>query len=97
MRTCGNGESDHGVRCRGGDRRTADNFNEIEAVVLTRKYAEALDGGNLEGHGVGDRMPLRRRDARLLIAEGWAVPAQVEQRRASDQDRSEPYGARISE
>jgi hypothetical protein len=63
--------------------------DEVEPVVLTRKYASAIDGVNLEGHDVGDRLPLRPRDARLLIAEGWAEPTPEEQRRhASDEDQT---------
>jgi hypothetical protein len=71
----------------GPDRRTRDASNDVEPVVLTRKLAEAIDGVNLEGHDVGDRLTLRRRDAALLIAEGWAEPAPPEQRRRrSEQD-----------
>jgi hypothetical protein len=73
----------------GPERRTRDIPDEVEPVVLKRKYAEALDGVNLEGHDVGDRLPLRRRDARLLIAEGWAEPTPLEERRhSSDGDHA---------
>jgi hypothetical protein len=41
-------------------------------VRLTRKLAEVIDGVDLSGHTVGDAFDLPRRDARLLIAEGWA-------------------------
>ena len=53
----------------------------VTPVRLTRKFAEAIDGVNLSGHGVGDRLPLPARDARLLVAEGWAEP---ERTRSSD-------------
>jgi hypothetical protein len=43
-------------------------------VRLTRKLAEAIDGVDLSGHSVGETFDLPRRDARLLIAEGWAQP-----------------------
>jgi hypothetical protein len=41
-------------------------------VRLTRKLAEVIDGVDLSGHSVGETFDLPRRDARLLIAEGWA-------------------------
>jgi len=34
--------------------------------MLTRKLSDAIDGVNLKDRVVGDRLPLRRRDARLL-------------------------------
>jgi hypothetical protein len=48
------------------------------AVRLTRKYAEAIDGVDLSGHQVGDLLDLPVRDARMLIAEGWAAPCERE-------------------
>ena len=57
---------------------------EVEPVRLTRKYAEAIDGIDLSQREVGDRLPLPSRDARMLVAEGWAEPvAGEEQRRAA--------------
>lgn len=44
----------------------------IEPVRLTRKLAEAIDGIDLSSRQVGDRVPLHRDEARVLIAEGWA-------------------------
>jgi hypothetical protein len=74
------------VGYRGRNRRTHDSGpDEIEPVVLTRKYAEAIDGVDLVGKHVGDRLPLPRRDAVMLIAEHWAEPAPPEQRRHSDE------------
>ena len=46
----------------------------LTSVMLTRKYAEAIDGVDLSGTSVGDRLKLSSRDARMLIAEGWAAP-----------------------
>ena len=69
------------------DRRTRrdpcldDDGDDVEPVVLTRKYAQVIDGVDLVGRKVGDRLPLRRHDAALLIAEGWARPVPYEQRR----------------
>ena len=45
-------------------------------VRLTRKYAEAIDGVDLSGNQVGDLLDLSARDARMLIAEGWAAPCE---------------------
>ena len=59
---------------RGPERRRHGAADEIAPVVLTRKYAEAIDGVDLVGHEVGDRLPLTSYEARLLIAEGWARP-----------------------
>lgn len=42
------------------------------AVRLTRKYANMIDGVNLTGAHVGDRLELSPHDAEMLIAEGWA-------------------------
>ena len=65
-----------------GDRRRERGLsNEVEPVVLTRKLADAIDGINLAGRQVGDRLPLSRREAVMLIAEGWAQPTPAEQRR----------------
>lgn len=68
---------------RDGDqeRRSRDPRLEVEPVVLTRKYAQAIDGVDLIGREVGDRLPLERHHARLLIAEGWARPVPESQRR----------------
>ena len=56
---------------------------EVMPVRLTHKYAEVIDGVDLVGRQVGDRLPLSPRDARLLIAEGWGEPASREERRRS--------------
>jgi hypothetical protein len=40
---------------------------------LTHKFADAIDGVDLKGHAVGDTFKLPASEARLLIAEGWAV------------------------
>lgn len=49
--------------------------DETESVRLIRKYAEMIDGVNLQEVEVGDRLELSRRDAEVLIAEGWAERA----------------------
>jgi hypothetical protein len=51
---------------------------ETESVRLIRKYAAMIDGVNLEEAEVGDRLELSRRDAEVLIAEGWAERAAEE-------------------
>ena len=55
--------------------------DDVALVRLTRKYANSIDGVNLEAAKVGDRLELSRRDASVLIAEGWAE-RQDDQRRA---------------
>ena len=49
--------------------------DDTTLVRLIRKYADMIDGVNLEQISVGDRLELPRRDADVLIAEGWAVYA----------------------
>lgn len=46
----------------------------VTSVRLTRKFAEEIDGVDLSRSQVGDRLDLPARDARMLIAEGWAMP-----------------------
>lgn len=43
-------------------------------VRLIKKFAEKIDGVDLSGRSVGDLLNLKPRDARLLIAEQWAIP-----------------------
>jgi hypothetical protein len=43
-------------------------------VRLTRKHAERIDGIDLKGCEPGDLLNLPPDEARLLVAEGWAVP-----------------------
>ena len=49
--------------------------DEVASVRLIRKFADVLDGVNLQTAKVGDRLELSRRDANVLIAEGWAEHA----------------------
>jgi hypothetical protein len=74
----------------GPERRTHDSHG-IEPVVLTRKLAEAIDGIDLAGHRVGDRLPLTSREASMLIAEGWARPTPTEQRRCPSADCQDAF------
>ena len=57
-----------------------DRAEVLRPVRLIRKYAEMIDGVDLENAAVGDRLELSKRDADVLIAEGWAVAD--DQRRA---------------
>ena len=50
-----------------------DRAEVLRPVRLIRKYAEMIDGVDLENAAVGDRLELSQRDAGVLIAEGWAV------------------------
>jgi hypothetical protein len=56
----------------GAGRGSRGRSDEVTAVRLTRKYADMIDGVNLKDTAVGDRLELSRRDADVLIAEGWA-------------------------
>ena len=58
-------------------------------VRLTRKFAEAIDGVNVSRSAIGDVLDLPSPDARLLIAEGWAVA--VDQ---SEEDQRSKAGER---
>jgi hypothetical protein len=42
-------------------------------IVLTKKFAECIDDVPLREYRVGDLLDLPDRDARLLVAEGWAI------------------------
>jgi hypothetical protein len=42
-------------------------------VRLTKKLAECIDDVPLSDHRVGDVLDLPAPEARLLLAEGWAV------------------------
>jgi hypothetical protein len=64
------------VRRRHSDERVP----ESTSVRLIRKHAEMIDGVNLENAAVGDRLELPKRDADVLIAEGWAERTADERR-----------------
>ena len=55
-------------------------------VRLTRKHAERIDGIDLRGREPGDLLDLPPNEARMIVAEGWAVP----ERRQRNTDIS-PY------
>ena len=46
-------------------------------VRLVRKFAERLNGVDLSRVRVGDCLELPAKDARLLVAEGWAELVRV--------------------
>ena len=54
---------------------------------LIKKLAQKIDGVDLSAHDLGDILNLSRSEARLLIAEGWAVrepkPSQRRKRHAN--------------
>jgi hypothetical protein len=43
-------------------------------VRLIKKFAEKIDGVDLTDRSVGDLLNLKPSEARLLLAEQWAVP-----------------------
>lgn len=67
----------------GRERRLLRQSDDVEPVVLTRKLADVIDDIVLAGYRVGDRLVLARRQAALLIAEGWAQPVGPGRRRRS--------------
>lgn len=44
-------------------------------VRLTRKFSNALNGVDLSRAHMGETLDLSARDAEILLAEGWAEPA----------------------
>jgi len=56
-------------------------------VILTRKLARVLNGIDLTACNEGDVMEIGNQNARLLIAEGWAVPLTKERPMAHDRPR----------
>jgi hypothetical protein len=56
-------------------------------VVLTRKYAERIDGVDLSESKVGDVLELTRTDAVALLAEGWALPERRNRAQSNGQSR----------
>jgi hypothetical protein len=77
-------QSEHdrdGTRYTGSERRSQPSAVEVAPVRLTHKYAEVIDGIDLSRRTVGERLPLTSRDARMLIAEGWAEPVAAEEQR----------------
>ena len=80
-------------------------------VRLIRKLADTIDGVDLSNYTVGDVLNVEASEARLLVAEGWAVsatrgPRDVRQRsaplelgEAADSERRTPVDQlrRVSE
>ena len=56
-------------------------------VRLTRKFADQIDGIDLGGYAPGDLMELSPEQARLIVAEEWAIPERREQRVADSPHR----------
>ena len=55
------------------DRRRVSKDDGAVKVRITRKFAEFIDGVDLSSKRVGDVIEVPARDAKLLIAENWAV------------------------
>jgi hypothetical protein len=61
-------------------------------VRLTRKHAERIDGIDLHGREPGDLLDLSPEDARIIVAEEWAVPERrASQTRTGPRRRAEDY------
>jgi hypothetical protein len=57
-------------------------------VHLTKKFANFLDGIDLSRVKAGEHIELSEREARILVAEGWARPISAAERRAIAADKS---------
>ena len=57
---------------------------------LTRKFAEFINGIDLSRARSGDLIELSDRDAVVLMAEGWAVPASGADRRLPSEAADRP-------
>ena len=71
-------------------------------VRLTRKLAPFVDGIDLSSHEVGDVFDLPPEQARLVIAENWAIAerrmshnSSSEHRRRVDDQRPDPPDTRL--
>ena len=63
-------------------------------VRLIRKYAERIDGIDLRGREPGDVLDLRPGEARMIVAEQWAIPDRRERdRTTSPRRRTDDYPA----
>jgi hypothetical protein len=69
-------------------------------VRLVKKHAEMIDGIDLAGQKVGDLLDLPGNQARLLLAEEWAVRERryhssrtAERRRSDDHSRRDRRGS----
>jgi hypothetical protein len=57
-------------------------------VRLTRKFSNLLNGIDLSHFQKGDTLELPARDAEMLLAEGWAEPAEMRDRASDRPSRS---------
>lgn len=77
----------------------ADRYSCMEdvRVRLTKKFAEEIDGVDLSGRSVGEVFRLPEEQARLLMAEHWAVPAAKKDARATRDDDGRPSNFKPAE
>ena len=73
--------------CKGHLNRTLCPRCGLVKVILIRKLARVLNGIDLTACHEGDVMEMSNQDARVLIAEGWAVPLVKERPIAHDRPR----------
>src|SRR3954471_17305899 len=57
------------------DPRRVSSHGRLIKVQITRKFAEFIDGVDLSARHVGDVIDVPAADAKLLLAEEWAVRA----------------------
>ena len=70
-----------------------DELDEV-SVRLIKKFAKVIDGVDLAAARIGDVLTLTHRDAALLLAEGWAVPAIAQLPRA---EAADPSGSNVQQ
>ena len=58
-------------------------------VRLVKKFAEMIDGVDLSSYSVGASFRVPADQARLLIAEGWAVAVDSSQRDSDSKPQTE--------
>lgn len=66
-------------------------------IRLVRKLAECLDGVDVSRHHAGDVLDLPRREAEMLIAEGWASLEELRRVPEESETTPEPHDRRRKE
>ena len=59
-------------------------------VRLTRKFAQILNGIDLSRTKAGEEIELSKREADLLVAEGWAAPIDLAHDKVKRRSRKSP-------
>jgi hypothetical protein len=68
----------------------------VVRVQLTKKFAQVIDDVDLRRFSVGQVVNVPQRDARILIAEGWAVRYEARGRKSTRSTAAERAVRRTS-